>query len=596
VLDLTTPTAREVAGTKITLAAGELSTLRADVRHAGPLGDDRFGYRVNLGYTRSDTWDRSRTLVDGSSLELEYRDITTEPIPPNNPLVESRALSGQRIVDPVTGDVTGERDPVSSAYGGARLDYYADDGAVGTVEGGWARSANVVFMNGQQRVQLLESLRPWARVAWTRPKYQLLGWWSGQRHPEGALFFLRTGAPGRNTTNVFHLEGRYNEDLFDGRARLIAGTSYRHVLVNSHQTFLGARDDDRSDPYYAAFAQLEYRVTPTLRAVVAGRFDDGVAHQSQWSPKGALVFSPDRRHSIRVSASRGFVAPNYVQLFVRLPVGASDLTGLEDTLRAGSLGPALSGVPEGELFGQSAAVPVMVIGNERARVQRATGLELGYIGQLGDRVFLTADVYYERQSDFLTGSIPGVNPEFPAWTAPTAVPESSREELEAQVAAARAGLSRLEDGATAFVFSQTNAGTVEAFGLEFGIRLYLTPELRTDGSYAYFDSSDGDLGPAIPRAPNAPSHRGAFAITYLGAQGLAAGASIVVVGPFNFHDGDFQGRVPPRQTVNLTAGYQINDLVRVHAVATNVFNQRRFHAFGTSVIGRRALAGITLTF
>jgi iron complex outermembrane receptor protein len=244
----------------------------------------------------------------------------------------------------------------------------------------------------------------------------------------------------------------------------------------------------------------------------------------------------------------------------------------------------------------------MVIGNDRSQVQDVTSLEIGYKGQLSDRVFLTADGYYERHRDFLTGSIPSVNPEYPAWTAPAAVPETSRDELEAQVAAASvnglslSGLSRLEDGATAFVLSQTNAGTVDAFGLELGMRIHLTPGLRTDGSYTYFHADDEDLGPTIPRAPNAPSHRGALSVTYLGAQGLAAGASIVLAGGFNFHDGSYQGRVPSRQTVNLTAGYQVNDLVRLHAVATNVFDQRRFHAFGTSVIGRRALAGVTMTF
>jgi iron complex outermembrane receptor protein len=39
VVSLTTPAAREIPGTKLTLAGGELETMRADLRHAGVLGD-----------------------------------------------------------------------------------------------------------------------------------------------------------------------------------------------------------------------------------------------------------------------------------------------------------------------------------------------------------------------------------------------------------------------------------------------------------------------------------------------------------------------------------------------------------------------------
>ena len=66
VLDITTPTAREVVGTKVTLAGGALSgvpdvakggatgdesggSFRGDIRHAGTLAQGKFGYRLNFG-------------------------------------------------------------------------------------------------------------------------------------------------------------------------------------------------------------------------------------------------------------------------------------------------------------------------------------------------------------------------------------------------------------------------------------------------------------------------------------------------------------------------------------------------------------------
>ena len=92
------PTAREIVGTKLTVGGGELESLRGDLSHAGVVGGGRFGYRVNGGYYRSDTFTRSRTLVDGSSLATEYAPATDAPI---GPAREARPLSGQTL-DPVT--------------------------------------------------------------------------------------------------------------------------------------------------------------------------------------------------------------------------------------------------------------------------------------------------------------------------------------------------------------------------------------------------------------------------------------------------------------------------------------------------------------
>jgi hypothetical protein len=54
--------------------------------------------------------------------------------------------------------------------------------------------------------------------------------------------------------------------------------------------------------------------------------------------------------------------------------------------------------------------------------------------------------------------------------------------------------------------------------------------------------------------------------------------------------------LPCRLFVNLSAGYRINNYVRVHAMATNLLDQERFQLYGGSMIGRRVLGGITATF
>ena len=55
------------------------------------------------------------------------------------------------------------------------------------------------------------------------------------------------------------------------------------------------------------------------------------------------------------------------------------------------------------------------------------------------------------------------------------------------------------------------------------------------------------------------------------------------------------GRLPGLRAgdefVNVSAGYRVNNYFRIHATATNLFDQKRFQLYGGSVIGRRVLGG-----
>ena len=107
------------------MAGGELETVRGDLRHASVFAGDRFGLRVNAGYNRSDTYSRTRTRLDGTSLQREYAEATDEPV---GLVREVRPLDGQTT--DAAGDAVGDRDPLVNGYGSGRLDYYLNNGSV----------------------------------------------------------------------------------------------------------------------------------------------------------------------------------------------------------------------------------------------------------------------------------------------------------------------------------------------------------------------------------------------------------------------------------------------------------------------------------
>ena len=601
VINITTPPARDVVGTKLTLGGGELGTARADLRHASVSLNGRLGVRVNLGYTRSDDWTRSRTAKDGSDWKEEY--APTAATPPTSPGPERVALNGQ-TTDAATGRALGTPDPLVTVYGSARVDYYAANRSIVTLEGGAAQEENPVFTIGSGRNQARRLVRPWARLAWDAGGSGVSAWYSGFSLPE--MVRLASGEPVYTSEAAFHLEGRTSQSFAREAGRLVVGASVQDNEVNSKGTILGLAYDDRSDQYYGAFAQLEYRVG-LVRVIGAVRWDDANLYAPQLSPKAAFVFTPTKNHALRVSVNRAFLTPSLPTLFAASAAGTGvqNLSAIEAQLRADpSVGPALAAVPNGTLFTNSAAVPESSLGNPVLAPQTVTSYEAGYKGQIGWRAFITLDAYAARIENFTTSMLPGVNPMYPRWTAPPEVPAADRATVESAVrnalaprgSAVQNGLTRLPDATTAVVLSFANVGTVDEWGVEFGSSISLSRVLTTSASYAWYNSAIRDNVAGNVLSPNTPRNKGVISLTYAGRQGIDVGVDARIVSGYHWTTGLWDGDIPASQMVNLSAGYRINPHLRVFANATNLFDQQHFEVYGGSVIGRRVLAALTSTF
>jgi iron complex outermembrane receptor protein len=603
VLAITTPAAREVVGTKLSLGGGELSTAKGDFRHAGLWSNGRFGYRLNLGYYRSDTWTRSRTTA--TALREEYGLATSDTFfraCSSCARPEVRALNGQTVG--TGGVLSGDRDPIQNVYGSARLDYYADNGSVLTAEYGAAQSENEVAVTGIGRVQISKSFRPYARLNWAANNFDVMAYWNGRdtREPQ---YSLAAGTGLEERSNIFHVEAQQNNSFADDRGRFVLGGSFRNYNVNTYRTLMNRTNDDRSDYYYALFGQLEYRVSDKVRGVLAARYDLGSLIDPQFSPKAALVVTPNRRHSIRFTVNRAFQTPNYSEFFLDVAGGAPvNLLALENGLRASPLGPALAGVPQGQLFDSSAGVAVRARGNAALDVESRTGYEIGYRGDLTDRFYVSIDAYVDVLRNFVTDLLPAVNPVFAAWTAPAAVPASARAALVAAVTSAlrpisplaAAGLSRLENGRTAIVVSYTNAGKATQYGFEAGAGLQITDEIRADAGLAVFQFDISEQATGDQLLANTPSAKGHLALSYAGRQGFDGGLTFRWVKGYDWAAGVFAGHIESQAVVDASAAYAVNNNVRLFVTGTNIFDQERFAIYGGSVNGRRILGGITTRF
>jgi iron complex outermembrane receptor protein len=403
-------------------------------------------------------------------------------------------------------------------------------------------------------------------------------------------------------------------------------------------------NDDRNDDYYSAYGQVEYRLIPQLRIVGAGRVDDGTLFKTQFSPKGALVFSPTESHSFRFSVNSAFQTPNYSEFFLRGPVAQPSTgpatveggleayyTGVQNALTAGLLPPgSLNGINLHPTlpWNFSGATQALALGNSDLEVETVLGWELGYKGSVSDKVYVSADFYINDLKNFVTDLLPGVNDAYPTFQLtdgglnipadlaaldarlasfglppghPLRAPIPTLQGGYAAVSAGTTiqgapGLATLPDGSRAVVLSYTNSGKVTERGVELGVGYQFTPELRADVSFTGFDFEVKSQRAGDQLLPNTPSKKANFAVSYAGDQGIDANVSLRLVDGYQWAAGIFQGYVPSSEFLNLSAGYRINNNLRIQGTATNVLDQKRFQLYGGSVIGRRVLGGLTANF
>ena len=601
VINIITPKARDVVGTKVRMVGGGLSTRQGDMRHAGLLVGGRLGYRVNLGYSRSQSWSRSRTRKDRQDFIDEYAPATDSAIPPVPP-PERTALNGQSI-DSSTHASTGTPDDLASTYGSARVDWYADDSTTATLDGGVGRIQNTVVVVGSGRIQQIEDIRPWARAAWSAPRLYAAVWYTG-RVTQQPQVVLGSGSRQEDVSALFQGETQYRAGLLAQRLRIVTGASVRLARVDSKGTLFLPVDDDRSDWSVGGYGQAEYALTSGIQLIGALRWDKGELFDGEVTPRVGVLWRPGPDHALRLTLNRAFLTPSHAELFLHLPTNVQDLSKVEDSLRASSLGPALEPVPVGELFTNSAAVHGYAINNPNLVPQKVTSLELGYRGQLSRRVFATVDTYLNRKNDLVTGLLPAttINPAWEPWTAPSAVAPEDRTDVETAVQHAltaplpRYGLTRLPDGTSAVVLSNGNAGLVVEWGVELGIVGRLTDEISLSANYAYYgyDIKEQQTGDVLQ--PNTPRHKGGASVGYESRGGVQGQLSVRLNEGYQFSNGVWRGYVPGSVIADVSAGLRLTRNLLLHAAATDLFDRQQFESFGSAVLGRRVLAGVTATF
>ncbi|QQS37981.1 MAG: TonB-dependent receptor [Ignavibacteriales bacterium] len=505
VMNISSNKPKDVTGTRINLTAGESDSYRSDIRFSNSVG--KLSYRTMLGGYQGRSFVTSR-----KNYNFEYAGLT--------------ALNNEQI------DVN--RDPIRSIYGSMRIDYEIDDKSFITGEGGYTQVENETIVTGIGRVQVQKASRPWLRFNYNGYGFNVMYWANGRNNikPEKSL---ATGLNLIQDAWIHNAEVQYNFTGLDDKLFVVVGGSHRLVNIDTKGTLML---EPRNDNTSSLFTQVEYKFNNNFKTIGALRWDRSSLHDSEFSPKVALVYNFNPSHSLRLTYNQAFQAPNYSEqyLYVKSPPTIPPFT-----------------------------TSTVYTGKPDLITEKITGYEIGYKGIYFDNLFLTLDVYFNQLKDFITDLGP-------------------------------TGESIFENGIRYSVWSYGNAGKVDEYGFEVSANYYLSDNFVVDANYSYFgfDVIEKDENDYL--LPNSPKYKINGGITYYHPEGHSLSVKVKYVPTFPWAAGIFRdGEVVEYTMINLGGTYIINSHLSFNLNVTNLLDKEHYEILGGSLLRRRALASLNIT-
>lgn len=574
VLNLTSFAPKNCVGSKVSLLGGENETYRADIRHAGLIGN--FGYKVTLGYSHKLNYAHRRDSVQFFEYAMDYQ------------FKEKKVMNED------------DRE-TKSAYGTFRLDYDIDDNKTITGEFGYSKSFGEIYVFGLGRTLVKEVDRPYIRLAYNSNNINVHFHYMN-RNAVDTMWLMVPGAPLLDNSNDYMLDMQHNFNITDDLS-VVWGISEQ---LQNIRTFGTSIPNDVDADYTGVYGQLEWKLNDMLKFVGSARYDHASIHDAQFSPRISAVFSPIKDHQFRLSFGRAFQRPNYSELYrVTADAPAFTSTGapvnfanvqkaINDSLTA------LTGTTQNVNLGL-AGLKAYSLGNEDLKVESIIGYEFGYKGIITDDLYVTCDLYYNRINDFITNFLPAVNTKYQAWSPSLTGDLAQYNDLVKQMVTSNLkerDQHRLSyyNGKPALVISNTNVGEVEQYGIELNLNYNLSQNLSCNANYAYYDFNVVKSDKSQPLLPNTSPNRFNLSLNYEVKKQWDAALSFNYTEGYRWLAGIYEGYVPSYAIVNLNAGIYIIDKLHLGINVFNLLNRQFYQVYGGTYLPRYTTARLSWEF
>ena len=385
-----------------------------------------------------------------------------------------------------------------------------------------------------------------------------------------------TGFYDKSALNHIHSEYQFHPDF----ATIKVGANFRQYTPDTKGSlFIDAtsRIINNEAGFYSGFETDLFdevlKLSGTLRADKNENFD------LNFSPATSLVYTPSEKDVIRFSFSSAIRNPTLADQYLYYNVGRAILIG------------NLSG--HGTDYGENLVTVESLINYYLPAAQskdslkffsvkpiqpeKARSAEIGYRTTLFNKVYLDANYYYSRYTDFIGYKI-GVKYDTIGNNDPDAY-DISLQSIQAYRMAANA------------------ENTVTTQGSSIGINYYLHPNYSLNGNYSWNKlNEEGARDPIIP-AYNTPKHK--YNLGLIG-RDLHLSSTNSILRNFSFsinykwvegftYEGSpqFTGNVPTYDLVDVQISKKLSELNATLKIgSSNVLNNKHYEVYGGPYIGR----------
>ncbi|MFL2591044.1 MAG: TonB-dependent receptor domain-containing protein [Flavobacteriaceae bacterium] len=321
VVHFLTKSAIDSPGSTLELTGGSMDTRGINFRHARSNKSKTFGYKFNLNYQSGQ--DFSLDPEEDAGRIAGYSKTVSQPVIVNGQVANfqsQRILRNQGSLDP-----DGDNNPMAQEFknvsANLHFEYRPNDDTEMVFSNGWSNFGGMFF----------NALGPGYTAGndyWTQFRMQKGGLFAQ------AYYNYADGGDSNDPTFLYGTGLRQVADRSSVEAQIqyaweapsllntefVVGADYRDTKSDSQNTLYGRYDDGKYQ-IFGAYVTANTDLTDNLKMTVAGRYDTfNYMDASGFSPRAALVWTPNPRHTFRASYNVGSFTPSALQMYIDFPL------------------------------------------------------------------------------------------------------------------------------------------------------------------------------------------------------------------------------------------------------------------------------------
>jgi len=413
---------------------------------------------------------------------------------------------------------------------------------------------------------------------------------------------LQKGSLFEDRSSLYHVEGDYNFSMIKW-LDLQAGANFRYysprsfgtifsdTLVNPGDTLANGAADRNAD-----FTRLNvWEVGGFIQATkkffedkfkinASVRIDKNKNFKPQFSPRLSLSYTY-KTHNFRISAQSAFRTPTLQNQYIRLNLGPisllGNLNGFDNLYTLNSVNDFNDSL---EVNFTPDANILKTVSYEKLKPEQVTTVEFGYRSVLWKKLYVDADVYYNRYTNFI-GDVRVVRPLGDSGV----------------IAGNEAGYDAILTGNyEVYQIPVNSKKTVHSVGAGIGLTYYIIKGLQAGANYTYAKLLTNNLDDEIIPGFNTPEHKVNISLSGNRVwRGLGFSTAFQWVDGFDWQSPFGFGKVPSYHVWDLQANYAIDFgqcTVTARVGSSNLLNRQRREVFGGPNIGRMFYGAISFSW